>query len=377
MAAPAGSAFDTRFGGYRLVFGPGTFEHVGALVRECGVTRALVVTDPNLHRAGHVERALAALRAAGVEAAVFDGVEQNPTSRHVAHGVAVAREVRIDGLVGLGGGSALDCAKGINFVLTGGGTMEDYRGWGKARQPMLPAVGVPTTAGTGSEAQSYALIAEPATQRKMACGDPGAMFRAVILDPRLVPGLPRPVAAAAGLDAVAHAVESHVSRRANPISRQLSREAFRLLDAALPAALARPDAEASWGPMLLGAHLAGAAIEGAMLGAAHALANPLTARFPLDHGTAVALMLPHVVRFNASVAGDLYAELSGDLEPRLRVLRRVAGLPERLADCGVPRGELGHLAVEAAEQWTAGFNPRPVTQADLLGLYEAAHEDRA
>lgn len=276
----------------------------------------------------------------------------------------------------------MDCAKGINFVLTNGGSIEDYRGSGKAERPMLPSLGVPTTAGTGSEAQSYALITQEGTGIKMACGDKKAGFLRVILDPALVSSVPPAIAGIAGIDAVSHAVESYVTTRRNPVSQLLAREAWRLLESGLPKVVAGRGEIESWSGMLLGAHLAGAAIEQSMLGAAHACANPLTARFPLPHGVAVGLMLPHVVRFNAAQVGPLYDELRlaadptgapASLEERICELRSLAGLPERLRDCDVPRPCLPELAAEAERQWTAGFNPRPVTRANLLELYEAAY----
>jgi alcohol dehydrogenase len=217
----------------------------------------------------------------------------------------------------------------------------------------------------------------------MACGDPKARFRAVILDPALPATAPREVAAAAGLDALSHAVESYVTRRRNPIAQLYAREAWHGLERGLEAALAEPGDLAAQGRLLLGAFLAGAAIEQSMLGAAHSLANPLTAQNPaVAHGVAVALVLPHVVRFNAAAVGALYEELhressrpaaSGLLEDRLCELRAAAGLPETLRDIAVPRASLAALAEDAARQWTAGFNPRPVTAKELLALYEAAY----
>src|SRR6516162_4754871 len=155
----------------RVLFETGALARLGEVARELGGRRALLVTDPGLEAAGHPQRALAALRGAGVETFVFDEVEENPTTRHVEAGLEVAKRHGIDLLVAVGGGSSMDCAKGINFLLTNGGRMSDYKGFGKAKKPMLPALGVPTTAGTGSEAQSYALIADDQTHQKMACGD--------------------------------------------------------------------------------------------------------------------------------------------------------------------------------------------------------------
>src|SRR5437588_9004820 len=168
-----------------MVFGPGTLARLGDLVRELGGTRVLLVTDPGLEAAGHPQRAVTALRGAGLDTFVFDRVEENPTTRHVEEGRDFAEAERIDFLVAIGGGSSMDCAKGINFLFTNGGGMADYQGFGKASRPMLPSIAVPTTAGTGSEAQSYALIADDQTHMKMACGDRKAAFRAALLDPEV------------------------------------------------------------------------------------------------------------------------------------------------------------------------------------------------
>ena len=172
---------------------------------------------------GLVQRAAASLEGAGIAASVFHDFDANPDSAMVEAGRARAASLGIDSIVALGGGSSLDCAKGINFVLTNGGTMRDYRGFGKAARPMLPSIGVPTTAGTGSEAQSYALISDSETHAKMACGDPKAAFRIAILDPELTATQPRSVAAVAGYDAISHAVESFVTDAAAPRSRICSR----------------------------------------------------------------------------------------------------------------------------------------------------------
>ncbi len=367
-------AFATDIGGIRVHFGAGALDLLGSVARELlgHANRVLVVTDPGVRDAGYADRALASLTREGLRVGVFDGVEEDPTSLSVEAGRITAHRFIPDLLVALGGGSAMDTAKGINFVLTNGGRMEDYWGAGKAQQPMLLSIGVPTTAGTGSEAQSYALITHPETRQKMACGDRKARFSAVLLDPTLVASVPRRAAAAAGIDAVSHAVESYVTTRSNPVSRMLAREAWRLLDGSLPAYLDSPGDLKAAGDALLGAHLAGAAIEASMLGAAHACANPLSARYGLAHGIAVGLMLPPVVRFNSEVAGGLYDELDRRLPERIEELRTLSGLPSRLSDAGVEEDRLPELAEEADRQWTARFNPRPVTATDLLGIYRAA-----
>jgi len=367
----------------RVVHGPGTLSQLAPLARAWSFTRTLIVADAGIVAAGYVERAAGLLREVGVESTAFHRFDANPDSAMVEAGRVVAAAARVDSIVAIGGGSSLDCAKAINFVLTNGGTMKDYWGHGKAALPMLPSIGVPTTAGTGSEAQQYAIISDPDTHVKMACGDEKAAFRVAILDPELTTSQPRHLTAVSGYDAISHAVESFVTSKRTPISDLFAREAWRLLDAHYERVLEAPHDLEARGAMLLGSHEAGMAIEQSMLGATHACANPLTAHYGTTHGVAIALMLPHVVRWNAEVVGDRYAELlraSGraDARPgetlaaRLEALARAGGLPRRLRDAGVSSDDFDALSAAAAKQWTGTFNPRPFDAASARALYERA-----
>jgi len=374
----------------RLVFGVNAVERVGEIVRELGASRVLLVTDAGLVAAGHAEHVLKSLKTDGVNAVVFDKVRENPTTRCVDDCVSVAKSAQIEAIIGLGGGSSMDTAKGCNFILTNGGEMKDYWGIGKASKPMLPLIAIPTTAGTGSECQSAALIADEMTHQKMACLDPKAAARVAVLDPALTVSQPLRVTACTGIDAIAHAVETAVTRKRNPFSLMFSHEAFKLLVPNLPRVIENPQDLEARGKMLLGAAFAGMAIENSMLGAAHSAANPLTAHFDVIHGQAVGIMLPHVIRFNAEneVARRGYAELasapeiacvSDGLEEAVEALVKemeslleVARMPTSLGDCGVQRKDLPMLAAEAAKQWTAHFNPRTVLEKDFLALYETA-----
>lgn len=371
----------------RIVFGPDTIDRIGELVAEWSARRVLLVTDQHIMQAGHPERAIRSLKAAGIETAVYDRTRENPTTEDVDACLAVARDAAIDTIIGLGGGSSMDTAKGCNFVLTNGGTMHDYWGVGKATKPMLPFVAVPTTAGTGSECQSFALIADTATHQKMACGDRKTLARVVILDPTLTITQPRQVTADTGIDAMTHAVETAVTRKRNPLSLLFSREAFRLIAGNLERVLTEPDNIEARGQMLLAAAYAGTAIENSMLGAAHSCANPLTAHFNVVHGRAVGMMLPAVVRFNADnpAARSLYTDLArhaGLIGPeadedeavaallsRIDQLLDAAAVPRSLSELDIPRTAIAKLATDAAEQWTANFNPRPLTVDDFEGLY--------
>jgi alcohol dehydrogenase len=252
--------------------------------------------------------------------------------------------------------------------------MRDYWGYNKAPRPMLPMIGIPTTAGTGSEAQSYTLITDPESGVRMACGDSKAVFRVAILDPKLTLTQPASVTAATGYDAISHAVETLVSTRRTPISECFSREAWRLMNGSFEQILADPSDLGARGAMLVGAHFAGLAVEYSMLGAAHACANPLTLHFNVPHGAAVALLLPEVVRWNSAAAQDRYDELySKDLSLHLHRLAETAGLPLSLRDASVPESALPRLAEEAGAQWAGRFNPRPFDAHAALDIYRAAY----
>ena len=371
----------------RIVFGPRKIEALGALAAELGCKRALVASDPGIVAIGHAAAGIQSLEDAGLACKLFQGVRENPSTEHVAAGVEMARDFQPDLIVGLGGGSSMDCAKGINFIYTNGGRMQDYWGVGKATQPMLPMIAVPTTAGTGSETQSFALISDAETHAKMACGDKKAAFRVAILDPVLTVSQPPRITALTGIDALAHALETYVTRVRSPMSLAFSREAWQLLAEHFSRVLHAPDDLEARSGMQLGACFAGLAIENSMLGATHALANPLTANYGIVHGQAIALMLPHVIRFNGQEYANWYRDLLDGAVPGVPTadagpagladfvarLAGEAGLSGRLRECGIDQDRLPLLAEQAATQWTGTFNPRPVGKSELLSLYEAAY----
>jgi alcohol dehydrogenase len=279
----------------------------------------------------------------------------------------------------------MDTAKGCNFILTNGGAMSDYKGYALAASPMLPFIAVPTTAGTGSECQSYAVISRDGSHEKMACGDPKALAKFAILDPELTESMSQPVAILTALDALAHALETAVCTRRNAFSSAFSREAFlRIASSIEPVLRGRASLE-DRGEMLLGAAFSGLAIENSMLGAVHASANPLTARFGLVHGKAVAIMLPHVMRFNqeepeAREIYDHYGELLtrrgyADL-PLIDWVEALLGIADlgSLDEAGVNPAAIPELAGDATKQWTGQFNPRAMTEEGFVLLYQQALE---
>ena len=384
----------------RILFGSGFIAKLGNLARDLGCLRALVVSDPGVVEAGLFSLGARSLEEVGIQVQGFHDLSENPTNLHVERGVQAAREFQPDLLVGLGGGSSMDCAKGINFLFSCGGKIQDYWGVGKATGAMLPMIAIPTTAGTGSETQSFALISDAVTHVKMACGDPRAACTIAILDPTLTLTQPAMVTALTGIDALTHALETFVCVKRTPISECYSREAWQLLSQGFPQILESPGDLEARGRMQLGACFAGMAIEASMLGAAHALANPLTAVLGVPHGQAVGLMIPHVIRFNSLAVEDRYLELvklmpeGVSLVPnanastaiaavftewmqRARLATTLMTLPQwpvdTLGDPERTNDLLRDLASSASKQWTATFNPRPTSESDMLSMYQASY----
>ena len=363
----------------RLIFGPGKLRELPEAVRGLGGTAVFVVSDPGVARAGHLDAALRLLADAGLPAAAFAESRENPTESDTATCRDAAHAHRFDCIVAIGGGSSLDTAKACNFLLTNGGAMRDYHGYGKASRPLLPLIAIPTTAGTGSETQSYALISRDGSHEKMACGDPKALPAVAILDPDLTSTLPHGAALLSGVDALTHAIESAVCTKATPVSSGHAEEAFRHIAAAIDRVVdGRPTAD-DRAHMLLGAALAGSAIENSMLGAAHASANPLTARLGIVHGRAVATMLPHVMRFNATVpaAAAGYDRLDSRLRglgvTDLSLQAWIEALVQRCHFPALdPAADFALLAEDATRQWTGKFNPRPLQREDFISLYRRA-----
>ena len=359
----------------KVDFGRGSVSRLADHVKSLGGTKVLLVTDPGIAEAGHMEWVMMILTKAGIDVLSYTDVRENPTTEDVSSCVNKAKDQGIDLIVGLGGGSSLDTAKGCNFILTNGGKMKDYWGSGKAEKEMLPLIAIPTTAGTGSECQSYAIIADSDTHVKMACGDKKAAARIAILDPELSVTQPGKVTSHTGIDALSHAIETSVTTKRSDVSYQYSKLAFNLLNDSFETVLKDPKDIESRSKMILGAAYAGTAIESSMLGAAHAAANPLTAQFGIIHGAAVGVMLPHVIRYNSEDpnAKDVYEDLyDGDLSQRVNELLDIAGISRELSSFGVVRENFESLSKDASSQWTGTFNPRNVGANDFADLYESA-----
>ena len=356
-------------------FGVNESHQIAEHVKGFNSSKVLIVTDNGILEAGHLDPVVNSLNESEINYEIYTNVKENPSTDDVDECVDFAKNKSIDLIIGLGGGSSLDTAKGVNFILTNGGTMHDYRGVGKATREMLPFIAIPTTAGTGSECQSFAIISDSTSHEKMACGDLKAAARIAILDPTLTTSQPRRISAHTGIDAISHAVETLVTKKRTDDSIQYSRLAFSLLNRSFEKIVNDPNDLDARSDMLLGAAYAGTAIECSMLGSAHASANPLTAKFSIPHGAAVGLMLPHVIKYNSSIEeiSELYHSLSEEsLSDRITSLLKVSNIPSKLGDYGIKKESFKDLANEASGQWTGNFNPKQTDHADFMNLYESA-----
>ena len=344
----------------RILFGAGEFARLGEVAREQNATRCLLIAGQNSADSGHAQEAVRSLKARRMDVFAFHDFTANPTLAMVEAARDYAAPHAVNLVVGLGDGAALDFAKLVNVLLSNGGSLRDYRGYGNVPKPLLPMIAVPTTASNGSEAQGNAAIADPESRSKMICGDPKIFYRTAILDPKLSLGQP---AAVNGYVAISNAVETLLSTRRTPISECFSREAWRLLDSSFARAVRVPEDLEARSALLLGAHFAGLAVEYAALGPAHACAQPLVENFQLPPGAAVALVLAPALE---------WIEQGADLIPRLRELAAIADLPRSLRDTTVPEQALPRLADEAAAQWSGRFSSRHFDAAAALEIYRAA-----
>ena len=371
-----------------LRMGAGLAGELGQITRPICGDRVLLVTDPGMMATGLVQQATDCLRAAGVEVTLFDQVQADPPEEIVLRAAQYAR--RATGVIGFGGGSSLDVAKLAALLAASNQPLVEAYGIGNAQGPRLPLVLVPTTAGTGSEVTPISIVTTGASE-KMGVVSPLLLPDLALLDPELTLGLPAHVTAATGIDAMVHAIEAYASVNANnnPISRALAVEALGLMGRMLLRTVQKPDDLEARTGMLLGSMLAGQAFANSPVAAVHALAYPIGGHYKVPHGLSNALVLPHVLRFNAQVAPEAYAELLPHVFPDLPAmsvaeaamtfaqgmadLSQACGLEQGLREMGIAREVLPKLARDAMNQTRLLVNnPRPVDEAAAMQIYEAA-----
>ena len=372
-----------------ILFENGASRKVADLAAAFGAQRILLVTDRGVRDAGLTRAAEDALRDAGLDRVVFEDVVADPPSEVIERAVALCRDERIDLVLSIGGGSALDTAKLVAYLAESGDRLDDIYGVGLAKGERLPLLLVPTTAGTGSEVTPIAIVTTPTTEKKGVVS-PRLLPDWAILDPELTLGLPSHVTAATGIDAMVHAIEAYTSRhRKNPMSDQLARQALALLSQNIREVCRNGANLEARSQMLLGSMLAGMAFANAPVAAVHALAYPIGAIFHVPHGLSNALVLMGVLRFNLPAAEALYAELAPIIDPEATGLpvaeaasRFVEGLaaicrdckvPASLAEVGVRESDLPKLAEDAMKQTRLLVNnPREMTYADAFAIYGEA-----
>lgn len=365
----------------RLVFGEGSLSNIGEVLEEGRVSRPLIITDGGMIRTGLIDNLIQILQKTGCDVFVFSEVETDPCVKTVAEAGRRYQEYGCDGLLAVGGGSPMDCAKATGVLASHPGNLGSYFGIGKVVNPLPPLIAVPSTVGTGSEVTPFAVISDREESKKKVIGSPLLAPCYAILDPRVVESLPEQLVATTGMDALTHAVESVISLFSSPFSDALALEAIRLISIFLPAALQSSGHKAK-GILLYASTMAGQAFSYARTGLVHGMAHPVGSYYHLHHGLAVAILLPYVLSFNqpfcdsqlARVGAAMGVEASSEaaIEAVIR-LKAEVGIPEGLSEAGVTHEFLAQMARDAFESGNAQVvNPRKPTLEDVTALYQEA-----
>jgi alcohol dehydrogenase class IV len=367
----------------RIRFGKGVIGELGPFLKEQGLLRPLIVTDPGLAALPLFGSIVDGLMSAGVQSSVYKGIHKNPVKSDVMGGVEQFQKTARDSLIGIGGGASLDVARAIALKIHHPADLFDYEdsrgGEALIREKIPYFITVPTTAGTGSEVGRSTVISDDVTHQKKIMFSPRLMARAVFADPMLTMDLPPTVTAATGMDALTHHVEAYLSKGFHPLCDGIALEGIRLVSESLEKAVKKPDLE-SRSKMMIAALMGGVAFQKG-LGVVHSTAHPLSTLFDLHHGTANAVMIPHGIKFNSDVSAARLvriAQVLGVEESPEAVVRYLAdlvkkiGLPTNLSSQGVKESDVERLSALALEDVCHACNPKPVTQEDFRRIYRAA-----
>lgn len=372
-----------------ILFGNGALREIGHAALRLGAQRPMLVTDPGVWEAGWSAEAAGHLTDVGLEYTLWTGITPNPRDYEVAAGANLYRERECDVIVAVGGGSCIDAAKGVAVVVSNGGHILDYEGIDKVTEPMPPLVAAPTTAGTGSDLSQFAIISDVARRVKVTLLGRALVPDISITDPRTLATMPDWLASTTGLDALTHGIEAFVSRGANFLTGGHALRAITLAQRHLPRIVEYPHDTAARTGMASASMSAGIAFTNAILGATHAISHQLGGALDLPHGVLNALLLPHVVRFNAEefpdkfrpIASALGAEgtrmsptdVAESIAVTVTTLSTYFGVPQRLRDLDVKIEDLPGYAATAMSDACMVTNPRAVTRSDVLSLLEAAY----
>lgn len=377
-----------KFMAPEFVYGVGALGEAGRYAKHYGARKVLVVTDPGVVEAGWADGVFRSLNAAGVAWEVFQDVTPNPKEHEVAAGARLYSAAGCDVIVAVGGGSPMDCAKGIGAVSANGGDVLGFEGVDEVPTPGPPLICVPTTAGSSADVSQFAIITDTERRLKIAIVSKTMVPDAALVDPETTTTMPADLTAATGLDAFAHAVEAYVSNASSPITDLHALEAVSLVSGHLADTVADPMNLALRDKMMLGSLYAGLAFSNASLGLAHAMAHALGGLRGMPHGLCNAVLLEHVVGFNYSAAAERYdriaavmgVDLAGlnaqarknELLSAIRTLREDAGVGCVLGDQGIAKGDIPRLAANAVRDLCLATNPRSATTKEIERLYEAA-----
>lgn len=383
------SAYELRkFVAPEIVFGVGAIDRVGQYATLYGARRVFVVSDPGVVAAGWTGKVLASLEAAGFRYFVFTSVSPNPRAEEVMIGAEKHRLEHCDLIVAVGGGSAIDCAKGIGIVVSNPGSILDYEGIDRIAAPMPPLICIPTTAGTSADVSQFSIITDLQKRTKIAIISKAVVPDVAIIDPRTLTTMDPYLTACTGMDALVHAIEAYVSNASSPLTDLHALQAIRLIGAHLLPSIAITHDLEHRSQMMLGSLEAGLAFSNASLGAVHAMAHSLGGALDLSHGECNAMLLEHVVAFNYAEAGDRYRDVARALgldvermtvsESRravfdeFRRLRIASGIYGGLEARGVRVADIADLAANALNDACMVTNPRSAVKRDLEVIFEEA-----
>ncbi|MFD1009071.1 L-threonine dehydrogenase [Oceanisphaera ostreae] len=370
------------------VIGAGAVEQAVSELSQLGFKHALIVTDKPLVELGYAGDLQQALAKQDIQAHIFSDVQANPTTGNVEAGLALLRQHDCDFVISLGGGSPHDCAKGIALVASNGGDIRDYEGVDRSAKPQLPLVAINTTAGTASEVTRFCIITDEKTHIKMAIVDKNVTPIMSVNDPVLMKNMPKSLTAATGMDALTHAVEAYVSTAANPITDACALKAVTLISQYLTRAVSDGTDMEAREQMAYAQLLAGMAFNNASLGYVHAMAHQLGGFYDLPHGVCNAILLPHVQRFNSSVASARQTDIAAAMGLEVKGLSKEegaklcinaivklaeqVGIPVGLAGLGVKEADFDTLATNAMKDACGITNPIQPSHSDVVAMFKAA-----
>ena len=371
-----------------IIFGRGAAEKLPDILKGHGLKKVMIVYDGGVKAAGIAGQIVAQVERTGIEYVIFDGVIPNPTNEVVENAAAIAKEEGIQGFVAVGGGSSIDLAKAVNVLMTNPGRIGEYGGMNMVKNPCLPLVAIPTTAGTSSEITNVSALIDTEKVIKYVVIDNNIVASDVIADPEFTKTMPAGVTAATGMDAITHAVESYISNMASPLTGYNALAGLKILYNNLPKAVADGTDMDAREQMMLGCIITGFSFSNANLGFVHAIAHTLSAHFGLAHGMANACVLPYVMAYNAEACPEKMVELakaidlpvSGDMEKDKYLLAdALKGLCVKLGirtlrEQNVPEEAFDRLAEDVLREPVLGFNPRQgVTKEDVIGILKKAY----